>query len=683
MPAGITIHPALYRLDEYGLAPGRVWYVDLDNGDDNNNGRDPNEAFRNIQTALNNTKPGDKVIVFGASDIMNPNTDQYDINFMADSTEIIFCGNMFAPANATSHFISFNGKNNCRISGEAYINVDNTIAGAPSQMDKPVIVVSGIGNEICMSEGSKLLVFTFGNMNLSEAVCLTDSHGGFTFNNIIKRIVISGCAYGVKAVSGGGMGVTENKVVLCEFDHYEDGQGVWIDSALGSDARLYWYKCAFKEDVAPYTDPNNVGKHNLNYYRGDDVDSNGDGLVDSPSYDVVQYADESYIYMDSKPKGGGDATLANQEEWMYAEIYYVDLDNGDDTNDGKSISKPKKTIKSAILSASGTRPTIIYVWDTTGSEHDEGGTQALTINKSNVHVRGMNRPKLYVDIKIQGCVNSSVEGFYIRFPTEGLQFDAAAKNCTYKDIIVEPTSDGQTLCHFGDGVNCQFIDIIGIQTGYDVRTFGSNSSKGCLAKNVHNNSKGRTYGFAIISGGNPLHNTFINCTGVGDFQETPLDPNSGYTTLIDCAIDGKYTKNDNVIGTRFVRTQINIETPAGTATFKNLYSGTATSGETGADILTLDENDVNTIQAILIDISNATNGATITIRGYYDFRRQNPTSPANWKKFYEQTFTVGTDPDIVPVVDGIFKLTYGVRIEMQSDNPNDTGVDVPYEIIFG
>ena len=241
------------------------------------------------------------------------------------------------------------------------------------------------------------------------------------------------------------------------------------------------------------------------------------------------------------------------DELMVYDIFYVNLTSGNDANDGKSVANAKKTITNAISAATSGTPTKIYVWSTDGGEYDEGGTQAAEINKDNIHVIGINRPRLHANLTISGANSSSFQGLYTRIPTgNGLTFSAAAKDSMFKDIVLEPTADGQVLCNFGDSTNCRFENIVGVQTGYDIRTFDSNASKHCVAKDVHNGSVGRTNAFAVIGGGNPLGNTFINCTGVGDFQDSPLDANSGYTTLIDCAIDGKYTKNSNVVGTRFI-----------------------------------------------------------------------------------------------------------------------------------
>jgi len=52
------------------------------------------------------------------------------------------------------------------------------------------------------------------------------------------------------------------------------------------------------------------------------------------------------------------------------------------------------------------------------------------------------------------------------------------------------------------------------------------------------------------------------------------------------------------------------------------------------------------------------------------------------EEIYSQTFTKGTDPDGVMVVNGNFGANEPVRLEMHSDNGADTGVDVPYKAIW-
>jgi hypothetical protein len=107
----------------------------------------------------------------------------------------------------------------------------------------------------------------------------------------------------------------------------------------------------------------------------------------------------------------------------------------------------------------------------------------------------------------------------------------------------------------------------------------------------------------------------------------------------------------------------------------NLNGGTASSGNPGADVLTIPAEGRIEILCAVISIRNCAGGASITIRAYTDVNGVED-------EIYNQTFTKGTDPDGVLVVNGNFGANEPVRLEMHSDNGADTGVDVPYKAIW-
>lgn len=105
----------------------------------------------------------------------------------------------------------------------------------------------------------------------------------------------------------------------------------------------------------------------------------------------------------------------------------------------------------------------------------------------------------------------------------------------------------------------------------------------------------------------------------------------------------------------------------------NWQSGTATSGSTGDDLVTFTIGGDIFVNFLDIYIGGLTAAASITIRMYHDV---NGTE----RNFYSQSFTVGTDPDSIPVIDGTIKENSDLRVEVQSNNAGDNGGTVTYEV---
>ena len=115
----------------------------------------------------------------------------------------------------------------------------------------------------------------------------------------------------------------------------------------------------------------------------------------------------------------------------------------------------------------------------------------------------------------------------------------------------------------------------------------------------------------------------------------------------------------------------------GTTLTANLYAGTATSGSTGADILTITTSVREKLHSLLVNISNCASGASISVRLY-----TKTLNAGSMEKFYDQDFTKDSDPDILPIIDGALAIRNDVRIEMQSDNASDTSISVEYSYIL-
>lgn len=118
------------------------------------------------------------------------------------------------------------------------------------------------------------------------------------------------------------------------------------------------------------------------------------------------------------------------------------------------------------------------------------------------------------------------------------------------------------------------------------------------------------------------------------------------------------------------------ETPGESSVTGNWNSGTATSGETGADLVTIGTaSDRKKLHSLVVNLSALTVGATITIKL---FQLVNGVEA----KVYPPvgtTFVVGTDPDGVWVVDGTVEISGVLRCEVQSDNAGDDGKAITYK----
>lgn len=111
------------------------------------------------------------------------------------------------------------------------------------------------------------------------------------------------------------------------------------------------------------------------------------------------------------------------------------------------------------------------------------------------------------------------------------------------------------------------------------------------------------------------------------------------------------------------------------ATGLDAYAGTATSGETGADIVTIPvTTDMKKIYSLLVDITNFTTTALVTLRLYTSIN-------GNEKKIYSQVFRKGQVPNGVWVITGVTAISSDLRLEVQSTRSADTSVDVGYEYI--
>ena len=118
------------------------------------------------------------------------------------------------------------------------------------------------------------------------------------------------------------------------------------------------------------------------------------------------------------------------------------------------------------------------------------------------------------------------------------------------------------------------------------------------------------------------------------------------------------------------------EDPVSGSVTANWNSGTATSGETGADVVTIGANDSKKrLHSLLLNISAFQSGAKVTVRL---FMQVNGTE----RKVYEQEFKQGDDPDGIWIANGTVGIHEGLRVEAESDKAADDGAAMDYDYML-
>jgi hypothetical protein len=108
----------------------------------------------------------------------------------------------------------------------------------------------------------------------------------------------------------------------------------------------------------------------------------------------------------------------------------------------------------------------------------------------------------------------------------------------------------------------------------------------------------------------------------------------------------------------------------------NWQSGTATSGETGADLVLLGEpGKKKKVHSLIIDIGDLTPGASITIKLFMKIFGVE-------RKFYGTAFMVGTDLDGCWVINGTLGISDVLRVEVESDDASDNGKPIAYTALI-
>ena len=148
--------------------------------------------------------------------------------------------------------------------------------------------------------------------------------------------------------------------------------------------------------------------------------------------------------------------------------------------------------------------------------------------------------------------------------------------------------------------------------------------------------------------------------------EDKLDDGTYGLAALKTLIDDIEAKLDKLAG----------QSPVSGSVSGNWQSGTATSGETGADIVTIGTNDTRyKLHSLLLSIHNFQAGAKVTVKL---FMQVNGTE----RKVYQEQFTKGTDPDGLRVINGTTGIHEALRVEAESNKAADNSVALDYDYMM-
>ncbi|MFC1930671.1 hypothetical protein ACFLXJ_00455 [Chloroflexota bacterium] len=148
--------------------------------------------------------------------------------------------------------------------------------------------------------------------------------------------------------------------------------------------------------------------------------------------------------------------------------------------------------------------------------------------------------------------------------------------------------------------------------------------------------------------------------------EARLDDGTHGLAVLKTLLDAVEAKLDKLAG----------ETPASSSVTGNWNSGTATSGETGADLVTIGANDTrNKLHSLLINISSLQVVAKVTVKL---FMQVNGTE----RKVYQEEFNKGTEPDGLWIVNGTVGIHEVLRVEVTSNKATDNGAAIGYDYML-
>lgn len=118
------------------------------------------------------------------------------------------------------------------------------------------------------------------------------------------------------------------------------------------------------------------------------------------------------------------------------------------------------------------------------------------------------------------------------------------------------------------------------------------------------------------------------------------------------------------------------EAPVSSSVTASWQSGTASSGENGADLVTIGASNTKyKLHSLMVNIHALTDGATVVLKLFTKIN-------GNERNVYHQSFTKGTDPDGLWIVNGTVGIHQALRVELQSNNAADNGKYVEYDYML-
>lgn len=137
-------------------------------------------------------------------------------------------------------------------------------------------------------------------------------------------------------------------------------------------------------------------------------------------------------------------------------------------------------------------------------------------------------------------------------------------------------------------------------------------------------------------------------------------------TITDAQVTLVKTRTDKLAG----------EAPGESSVLANWESGVATSGEDGADLVSIGvAANRKKLHSLVVGIGALTVGATITIKL---FMLVNGVATKVYPPI-GTTWTPGTDPNGIWIVTGTLEIDGVLRVEVESNNAGDNGLAITYK----
>lgn len=158
----------------------------------------------------------------------------------------------------------------------------------------------------------------------------------------------------------------------------------------------------------------------------------------------------------------------------------------------------------------------------------------------------------------------------------------------------------------------------------------------------------------------------VKVSEISDLITAAHDVTDALVAVVDGVVDDVQAQTDKLAG----------ETPAKGSVTADWQSDTGTSGETGADLVSIGSaGNRKKVHSLVLNIGALTAGAIITIKLFMLVNdvetKVYPPAGTTW--------TVDTDPNGIWVVNGTLEIAGVMRVEVESDTPADNDKAISYE----